>query len=93
MSWTEGKGEHAVDPSLDEPIGCPTPGACSACAEIARLRAAEAAAFRRGWEAMRTEAMDACRIERESWRGDDYLHVANRFQERIAALPPPEDRP
>jgi hypothetical protein len=40
MSWTEGKGEHAVDPSLDEPRGCPTPGACSACAEIARLRAA-----------------------------------------------------
>ena len=66
--------------------------ATEAARRIGELRAAEAAAFRRGAEAARTEDMDVCRIERELWLSDDYRHVANRCRERIAALPLPEDK-
>ena len=67
-------------------------------AEIIRLRTAEAAAFRRGAEAMRKGAVEEinrlyfaeAEPTQQAYDRQDAFHCADRA---IAALPPPEDKP
>lgn len=71
-------------------------------AEVERLRSAEAAAFRRGFEAGREAGESACDAEEErpscDWQDGPAAQVycqqaARGVKRRIAALPVPEDRP
>jgi len=61
-------------------------------AAVVALEDAEAAAFRRGVEAMRRKAKEACR--KVVVKGDslDWRVAAKECRLAIAALPPPEDK-
>jgi len=74
-------GDHVAESIAEE-----------AARKIDELRAAEAAAFRRGVEAMRRKAKEACR--KVVVKGDslDWRVAAKECRLAIAALPPPEDK-